>query len=137
MTTRTAPSNNSVVGVWEVQIPDAPFPWHVMTFTPYQTMSQSNPHDGNRDESDSSGQGIWETIKQADKTTKVRGKFVEFKADRTSGDYIGKGVITFEFVVTGDDFKGTCQVHRYDSAGRLVRESSPLALIGKRVRLED
>lgn len=127
---------NELVGVWEVHAPEAPFPRHMMTFTPYGTMSQSNPHEGNKDESDSMGQGVWRADVQAD-GLHVRGKFVEYKADRETGMYIGKGVISFRFTVSGDRFAGICAATRYDADGILVR-SLPASLIeGTRVTLDD
>lgn len=126
-----------IVGVWEVEAPDAPFPWHLMTFTPYHTMSQSNPHEGNREESDSSGQGVWETEPAPGGKEYITGKFVEFKADRASGAYIGKGVITFRCLVDGDRFDGSSETYRYDEAGKLVAGPLVSAIHGTRVRLVD
>src|SRR5262245_32995982 len=97
-------TTEAMVGVWEVHAPDAPFPWHVMTFTPFGTFMQSNPHEGNRDESDSSGHGVWRVDRGSDEKTVVVGKFVEFKADRTRGSFLGKGVIQLKLVVEGNEF---------------------------------
>lgn len=127
--------NHAIAGVWEVYAPAAPFPWHMMTFTPYGTMSQSNPHEGNQDESDSTGHGVW----QADTGSKdiIAGKFVEFKADRQSGCYIGKGEITFTITVKGDYFEGTANAYRYDADGKLLKGPLSSPLSGKRVKLSN
>jgi len=117
--------DNEVVGVWEVNAPDAPFAWHVMTFTPYGTMSQSNPHAGNPDESDSSGHGVWEERRGPDGNTRIVGKFVEFKADHKTGQYIGKGEIWFDFMVDGDNLSGTSAAYKYNAEGECIK--GPLA----------
>jgi predicted secreted protein len=128
---------DSVVGVWEVRAPHAPFQWHMMTFTPYGTMSQSNPHEGNRDESDSSGQGVWQLEKTPDGKDQIVGKFVEFKADRTTGKYIGKGVISFTFTVNGDSFEGTTDAYRYNAEGKIIKGPLVSPITGTRVTLDE
>ena len=135
------PSNpeklHAIVGVWEMNAIDAPFQWHMVTFTPYGTMSQSNPHEGNRDDSDSNGHGVWQPVGSAANNSKIRGKFVEFKADRTTGEYTGKGVIEFSITVKGDTFTGTYQAYRYDTEGIIVKRSPKSPLSGTRVRLDE
>lgn len=128
---------SAIVGVWEVNAPGAPFPWHMMTFTPYGTMSQSNPHEGNRDESDSGGQGIWYASLTQDGSVCVKGKFVEFKAERMSGKYIGKGVITFTVILHGSSFIGTSDAYRYDAEGKLIEGPLPSPISGTRLTFAD
>lgn len=128
---------DEIVGVWEVHAPDAPFPWHMMTFTPYHTMGQSNPHEGNSHESDSTGHGIWERAVAQDGTQIVLGKFVEYKASRQDGSYIGKGVILFQCTVHGDVFTGTTVAYQYDAAGRHTRCPLTSALCGTRLCLTE
>lgn len=124
-----------IIGVWEVYAPDAPFPWHMMTFTPFGTMSQSNPPEGNREQSDSNGHGIWEIRQTPGGGEEVVGKFVEFKADRASGTYLGKAEIHFTFIINTDYFEGTSNAYRYDEKGELT--SGPLSspISGTKVRL--
>jgi len=110
----------AIVGVWEVEAPEAPFAWHMMTFTPFGTMLQSNPHEGNRGESDSIGQGVWQPSKLPGEQASVVGKFVEIKADRRTGAHIGKGVIEFKLAVSKDSFSGMVYAYRYDALGELV-----------------
>lgn len=129
--------SNTIVGVWEVNAPDAPFPWHMMTFTPHGTMSQSNPHEGNQEESDSGGQGLWWASQMPGGKVRVKGKFVEFKAERTSGKYIGKGVITFTVILHGNSFVGTSDAYRYDAAGELMNGPLPSRMSGTRLTLTD
>lgn len=125
-----------IIGVWEVFAPAAPFPWHVMTFTPFGTMSQSNPHEGNRDESDSSGHGVWEIRRTSDNQEQIVGKFVEFKADRVSGHYIGKAEIHFTCIIKNDHFTGTSDAYRYDDTGKLVGGPFSSPITGTKVRLD-
>lgn len=129
-------TSEAVVGVWEVHAPDAPFPWHVMTFTPYGTLMQSNPHEGNRQESDSSGHGVWRVVETSVGRTVVIGKFVEFKAHRRSGSYIGKGVIQLKLVVEGNAFSGMSQAYSYDAENRLVKGPLVSPIRGTRVILD-
>ncbi len=128
-----AMNNHPIVGVWEVNAADAPFAWHMMTFTPHGTMLQSNPPAGNQSESDSAGQGIWRLHKKDD----VEAMFVEFKADTKTGAFIGKGVITLQIKVNGNTFTGVSQAFRYNSDG--VRVAGPLAspVSGTRVTFND
>lgn len=125
-----------VVGAWEVNAPAAPFPWHVMTFTPFGTMSQSNPHAGNQDESDSAGHGVWEQVATEEDGVVIRGKFVEYKADHQNGAYIGKGMVVFSFTVTGDTFAGDSQAYRYDATGQLTRGPLASPISGQRITLD-
>ncbi len=122
-----------IVGVWEVHAPDAPFPWHVMTFTSDGVMQQSNPHEGNQAESDSSGHGVWHVTEFSDELVHIAGKFVEFKADRKAGTYIGKGEIYFKFAVHGDHFDGTSEAYRYDASGKCIRGPLTSPVHGTRV----
>jgi hypothetical protein len=137
MTTRNnMPAQEQIVGVWEVYAPEAPFQWHMMTFTPFGTMSQSNPHEGNRDESDSSGHGIWEVHRVASESEEIIGKFVEFKANRTSGHYIGKAEIHFTCIINDGHFKGTSDAYRYDENGKLVGGPFSSPISGTKVQLD-
>src|SRR5689334_19729782 len=109
--------NAPIVGVWEVNAKDAPFSWHMFTFTPFGTMMQSNPPAGNQDESDSNGHGVWRGKHLDDGRYAVAGKFVEMKADLQTGQFIGKGVIHFTMFVTGDTFTGDSYLIRFDADG--------------------
>lgn len=124
-----------IIGVWEVYAPDAPFPWHMMTFTPFGTMSQSNPHEGNRDESDSNGHGIWKVHRTPNGGEEIIGKFIEFKASRTSGRYIGKAEINFTCIMNGDHFEGTSEAYRYNENGELTGGPFLSSITGTKVRL--
>lgn len=127
-----------IVGAWEVNAPGAPFPWHVMTFTADGTMSQSNPPAGNRDESDSSGHGVWATrVEAADPgaCSVVDAEFVEFKARRGTGEYLGRGVVVLELNVAEGRFTGVAEAYRYDVAGTLVAGPLPTSVTGRRIVL--
>lgn len=127
---------NPIVGVWEVEAKDAPFQWHVMTFTPYGTVIQSNPHEGNKQESDSNGHGIWEVYRKSAKKHLIIGKFIEFKADRVTGSYIGKGVIEFSINVTINEFSGSAYAYFYNSKNELMKGPLISPMHGNRVLLD-
>jgi len=49
----------SIVGVWSVTMPEAPFPYHLFVFHSDGTMQQANPDAGDAHTSDSNGMGVW------------------------------------------------------------------------------
>jgi hypothetical protein len=127
---------DTIVGAWEMHAPEAPFPWHMITFTPFGTVLQSNPPAGNRDENDSNGHGVWQQAGSEAGKQVVRAKFVEMKANHASGVYMGKGVIELHITVDGDRFSGTAKAYRYDIDGKLVSGPLPSAVRGTRVVLD-
>ena len=76
----------SIVGVWEVDAPGAPFERHVMTFHADGTMLQANPDGGRLDVSDSLGMGVW----RSGEPGVVVGRFVEVSAARPDGTFAGR-----------------------------------------------
>lgn len=124
-----------IIGVWEVYAPDAPFPWHMMTFTPFGTMSQSNPPEGNREHSDSAGHGVWEVHQTPEGSETIVGKFVEFKASRTSGNYTGKAEIHFTILVNNNRFEGTSDAYQYNENGERTGGPFSSPISGKKVHL--
>jgi len=124
--------NSPIIGVWELNAPDAPFPWHMITFTPFGTVLQTNPPAGNRDESDSGGQGVWRVKPD---TKSVDAKFIEYKAHHVTGEFIGKGVVMLRLHVEGDSLSGTAEAFRYDTAGKLVAGPLVSPVTGIRVTL--
>lgn len=119
-----------IVGTWFVQAPDAPFAYHMFVFNADGTMQQANPDAGDTVTSDSDGKGIWQ--KNGDK---IKGKFVEVTANRTSGAFASKGEISFELTVTADKFDGTADARFYDLHNKLQKGPLPTALHGERVTL--
>src|SRR3954452_17625494 len=93
-------AGKSIVGVWFVRFPDAPFKYHMCTFHADGTMEQANPDAGDAHTSDSDGMGVWE----------LRGgkvyKFVEITANRETRAFAARGEISFNFEVTADRFAG-------------------------------
>lgn len=120
---------SDIVGVWEVNAPDAPFAWHVMTFTPFGTMLQSNPPAGNISESDSAGHGIWREVSE----NTYEAKFLEFKASHETGEFLGKGVISLRLKVTGDMIKGVSEARSYDASGKLISGPHGSPISGKKL----
>ncbi|WP_245548074.1 hypothetical protein [Nocardia pneumoniae] len=105
----------------------APFAYHVMQFHPGGTMLQSNPDYGNRATSDSNGMGTWRS--DGDRVT---GAFLEFVVDRADPAAVGKGIVAFDLVVTGDRFSGSAIATFYDLMGAPLRPPATALLTGRR-----
>jgi hypothetical protein len=121
---------DAVVGAWFVTAPDAPFSYHMFTFYADGTMGQANPDAGDQNTSDSDGAGIWKR-----KGDTIQGKFVEATADRKTGAFATRGEISFQFMVHGDQFKGTADANFFDLQGKHLRGPLPTPLTGQRVKL--
>jgi hypothetical protein len=122
--------NNSspIVGTWFVKIPEAPFHYHMFVFNSDGTMQQANPDAGDPGTSDSNGLGVW-----ALDGDKIKGKFVEITADRTTHQFVSRGEISFSIKVSGNAFSGTASAMFYDAEGRQIRGPTPATLEGQRV----
>ena len=130
--TAAAPEQSrvSIVGAWVVKYDKAPFPWHMQVFNADGTMQQANPDAGNAGSSDSDGKGIWTA-----KAGRVRGKWVEIRADRATHAYIGRGEISFDVAVSGNTFAGMAQASFFDPAGSLTDGPIDTPVSGERVTL--
>lgn len=117
-----------IVGTWVVKTPEAPFPYHMFVFGADGTMQQGNPDAGNPNTSDSDGMGVW--VKDG---ARIKGKFVEITADRTTRQFVSRGEISFSLEVQGDTFRGTASASFYDAGGRKLRGPMAATLEGQRV----
>jgi hypothetical protein len=117
-----------IVGAWFVTIPEAPFQYHMFIFNSDGTVLQSNPDAGDANTSDSNGLGVWVTD-----GARIKGKFVEVTADRTTREFVSRGEISFLIKVTGDAFGGDASATFYDAAGRRIRGPLAATLEGQRV----
>jgi len=120
--------SNSIVGTWLVRTPQAPFPYHMFVFHSDGTIQQSNPDAGNANTSDSSGMGVW-----MPEAGRIKGKFVEVTADRTTRRFVSRGEISFLIKVNGDALSGTASAAFYDREGRRLREPLAVTLDGQRI----
>lgn len=93
---------NLVVGAWLVQDPNAPFPYHMYVFNADGTMQQANPDAGDPHGSDSDGKGVWVANGE-----RIKGKWVEVIADRTTHQFSGRLEISYEIMVCGDTYTAT------------------------------
>ncbi len=93
-------------------------------------MQQANPDAGNANTSDSDGKGMW--VAEGDR---VKGKFVEIQADRTTHAFLGRGEIAFTFVVQGDTLTGTASAKFFDERGALRDGPIETDMTGSRVTL--
>jgi hypothetical protein len=123
-------TSSVVVGAWIVKYDKAPFPYHMQVFNADGTMQQANPDAGNVGSSDSDGKGVWVT-----EAGRIRGKWVEIRADRATHAYIGRGEITFDVAVIGNTFTGMAQARFYDPAGSLSDGPIDTPVSGERVTL--
>jgi hypothetical protein len=127
---KTPAAPNPIVGTWFVDDIDAPFRYHMYVFNADGTMQQANPDAGDANTSDSDGKGIW--VADGDR---IKGKWVEITADRTTHKFVSRGELSFDLAVTGDSFTGTLAARFYDPQGKLIQSESPSPLSGKRVTL--
>jgi hypothetical protein len=122
---------NPIVGAWVVKDAGAPFPYHMYVFNADGTMQQANPDAGDPRTSDSDGKGIWVTDGD-----KIKGKWAEVTADRTTRQFVSRGEISYEIVVNGDTLNGTLTARSYDANDTLIDgPTRPSRFEGKRVTL--
>lgn len=122
--------NNStpIVGTWFVRIPEAPFQYHMFVFNSDGTMLQANPDAGDSNTSDNNGMGAW--VPDGDR---IKGKFVEVTADRTTRQFVSRGEISFSLKVSGNALSGTASASFYDVEGRRLRGPLQATMEGRRV----
>jgi hypothetical protein len=123
-------SEPAIVGAWVVKYDKAPFQFHMQVFNADGTMQQANPDAGNAGSSDSDGKGVWIA-----ENGRIRGKWVEVRADRATHAYIGTGEITFDVSVSGNKFEGAAQARFFDPSGKLSDGPIDTPLSGQRVTL--
>jgi hypothetical protein len=92
------------------------------------TMQQSNPDAGDPNTSDSSGMGVW-----VPDAGRVKGKFVEVTADRTTRQFVSRGEISFLIKVNGEVLSGTASAVFFDAEGRQFKGPLAATLEGQRV----
>lgn len=117
-----------IVGTWLIKSPEAPFPYHMFVFHSDGTMLQSNPDAGDPNTSDSNGAGAWTPV-----AGRIKGKFVEVTADRTTRRFVSRGEISFLIQVNGDALTGTASAVFYDENGRQTKGPLNATLEGRRV----
>ncbi len=91
-------------------------------------MEQSNPDAGDPNTSDSNGMGVW-----LPDDGRIKGKFVEMTADRSTRRFVSRGEISFLINVKGDVFSGTASAVFFDAEGRQIRAPLAATLDGQRV----
>lgn len=122
---------NPIVGTWLVKDPNAPFPYHMYVFNGDGTMQQANPDAGDPHGSDSDGKGVWVANGE-----RIKGKWVEVIADRTSHQFAGRLEISYDITVSGDTYTGLESVRSFDAEGNLTAgPATPKQLTGKRITL--
>ena len=66
---------------------------------------------------------------------RIRGKWMEITADRTTHKFVSRGELPFDIQVTGDTFAGTLSARFYDSNGKLLQVFPAAPVNGKRLTL--
>jgi hypothetical protein len=92
------------------------------------TMQQSNPDAGDPNTSDSNGLGVW-----LPDAGRIKGKFVEVMADRSTRRFVSRGEISFLIKINGGIFSGTASAVFFDAQGRQVKGPVATTLEGQRV----
>lgn len=121
---------DGVVGVWLVEHPTAPFPLHLYVFNADHTMQQANPDAGNPRGSDSDGKGVWKR-----QGNHIVGKWVEIMADRTSRKLTGRGELTFDLTMSGDQMIGKGTFVVFDATGNRQGDSIDAPFTGSRIKV--
>ena len=93
-------------------------------------MQQANPDAGDKTTSDSDGKGIWIADGK-----RIRGKWVEVIADRSTHQFVGRGELSFDIAVSGNSFAGPAAFSSYDVNGTLVQSPINAPLSGERITL--
>lgn len=127
---RPGGERNAIIGTWFVKDSAAPFPFHMYVFNADGTMQQANPDAGDTKTSDSDGKGVW-----VSGGNKVKGKFVEITADRTTHKFVARGEISYDLSVDSDTFTGNAMARFYDIDGKLIEGPILTTLTGSRVTL--
>ncbi len=110
----------AIVGTWFVKAPEAPFQYHMFISIQTGPCSKRIRTRENPNTSDSNGMGVW--LPDGDR---IKGKFVEVTADRTTRQFVSWGEISFSIKVNGDDFNGTASAIFYDAKGLRLRGPLP------------
>jgi len=124
----------SIVGAWLVDANGAPFVQHVMLFHDDGTFLIDNPEAGDPHTSDSLGAGAWKF--DAHHPNTIIGIFEEINAERTSGHYANRLVVTFTLTMQGTNaFRGPAQATYYSPQGVKQNDQPyPATLIGTRIQ---
>src|SRR6266403_473279 len=127
-----ADDNSSIIGSWYVNANGAPFVPHVMAFHNDNTLLIDNPDAGDSHTSDSLGVGPWKELQN--NSNKIKGKFVEVNADRTTHLFVNNLVVTFEVTLgnNGNTFTGPAEARYYDANWNLTDGPFPATLDGTR-----
>jgi hypothetical protein len=129
----SADQSKNIVGAWYVNAIGAPFVPHVMEFHSDNTFIINNPDAGDPNTSDSLGVGPWEKKNN----NKIKGKFVEVNADRTTHQFANNLIVTFEVTISNDGstFTGPAEARYYDANWNLLDGPFPATLEGSRITL--
>jgi hypothetical protein len=123
------PGPSTIIGTWLVHDREHSFPMHLYVFNADGTLQQSSPDAGDSEHSASDGKGIW-----AAEGPRIRGKWVDIMADRTTHQFTGRGEYTFDVSVSGNVMRGHATMTLIDPKGHATAVV-PTTIIGERVTL--
>ena len=118
----------AIVGTWLVQMPAAPYPYHLFTFHADGTVIQSNPDAGDPRHSDSNLMGAWTTV-----DGHVTAKLVETAADRTTHKFISRTELAMSIQVQTNSLHGTGTASVFDVTGNPDGAPHPFIFNGDRI----
>lgn len=129
-----APASASIVGAWLVEAQGAPFVPHVALFHADGTLLIDNPEAGDPHSSDSLGVGAW--MRDPHSPRSIVGTFEEINADRTTGHYASRLVVTFTLTLaSAQAFTGPAQATYYNLDGSKQNKTPyPATLTGTRIQ---
>jgi hypothetical protein len=118
----------AIVSTWFIEMPTAPYPYHLFTFHADGTVIQSNPDAGDPRHSDSNLMGAWTAI--GDRFT---AKLVETAADRTTHKFVGRTELAMSIQVQANSLHGTGIASVFDATGKLDGTPHTFTFQGDRI----
>jgi len=128
------PARAPIVGAWLLDAEGAPFVPHVAIFHADGTFLIDNPEAGDPHSSDSLGVGAW--MLDPHHVGVVLGTFEEINADRASGHYVSRLLVTFTLTMQGANaFTGPAEATYFAPDGtKQNAQPYPAILIGTRIQ---
>jgi len=118
----------AIIGTWLVNMPAAPYPYHLFVFHADGTVIQSNPDSGDPRHSDSNLMGAWISA-----GGHVTAKLVETSADRTTHKFVSRTEIAMSLQVQVNTLHGTGTASVFDAKGKPDGTPHPFTFDGDRI----
>jgi hypothetical protein len=118
----------AIVGTWLLEMPTAPYPYHLFTFHADSTVIQANPDAGDPRHSDSNLMGAWTSAGDG-----FTAKLVETAADRTTHKFLSRTELVMSIAVQSNSLHGTGTASVFDATGKLDGTAHPFTFEGNRI----